>query len=258
MVQLAIDNPDLCTAVGTQYRYFPKNWAAHKFFTDPNNPLGKLAYIRWAGAGNWGEKRRGWRRWIQEIYLEDMCTHYFDLLRYITGMDIVQVKCDTFIPRYSKWQGSSTAFVNLALAHKDDYNHRHNWVWAQVYGDWQRKGPGYNLEEFNCEKGIATQSEFGLDYKIYQDEDGKKWEEDGYLVADAGPIKDCGNFTGQQVILEMMDRGIDSNGQLQPDTNFREAFKSFCVSQAAIESSRTGNTVWVPNYWKDIQDPFFQ
>ena len=97
MVQFTIDNPDLCTAVGTQYRYFPKNWAAHKFFTDPNNPLGKLAYIRWAGAGNWGEKRSGWRRWIQEIYLEDMCTHYFDLLRYITGMDIVQVKCDTFI-----------------------------------------------------------------------------------------------------------------------------------------------------------------
>jgi predicted dehydrogenase len=251
MVQCAIDHPELCTAIGTQYRYFPQNWAAHQFFLQKNNPIGDLAYIRWDGAGNWGEKRTGWRRWIEEIYLEDMCTHYFDLLRYITGLDIVQVKCDTFIPRFSVWQGSSTVFVNLALAHPDDYNHRHNWVWCQLYGDWQRRGPGVKKTEFLGSKGQAELREFGMDMKIYQDEVGRKWEEDGFLVADAGPVENCGNLTGQAVILEMIKRGIESKGKKQPGTHFKEAFKSFAVSMAAIESSRTGQTISIPPYWKD-------
>jgi predicted dehydrogenase len=254
MVQAALDKPQLCTAIGTQYRYFSHNWTLHQFFKQKDNPIGELAYIRWTGAGNWGEKRSGWRRWIQEIYLEDMCTHYFDLLRYITGMDVVQVKADTFIPKYSAWQGSSTAFVNLALAHKDDYHHRHNWVWVQLYGDWQRRGPGEGSEEFFCAKGQAKRGNFGVELKIYQDDDGHKWEEDGYLPSDAGNVEDCGNYTGQGVILEMMKRGIESKGKKQPGTHFAEAFKSFAVSQAAIESSRTGQTIFVPDYWKNFLD----
>jgi predicted dehydrogenase len=252
MVQCAIDHPELATAIGTQYRYFSKNWCAHQFFKQKETPIGDLAYIRWAGAGNWGEKRAGWRRWIQDIYLEDMCTHYFDLLRYITGKDVVQVKCDTFIPKYSQWQGSSTCFVNLALAHPDDYNHRRNWVWVQLYGDWQRRGPGANMEEFNCAKGRATMADFGLTYVKYLDEDGKQVEEDGFLHADAGPVEGFENLTGQQVILAMMNRAIDTKAKQQCGTHFREAFKSFSVSMAAIESSRTNKAVWVPDFWKDI------
>ncbi|MHA1896162.1 MAG: Gfo/Idh/MocA family protein [Promethearchaeota archaeon] len=253
MVQAALDKPYLSTAVGTQYRYFTKNWTTHKFFTEPGeNMIGDLAFIRIASAGNWGEKRRGWRRWLQEIYLEDMCTHWFDLLRYWTGMDIVQVYADTFIPKYSKWKGSSTVFVNLALAHKDDYNHRHNWVWAQIYGDWQARGPGFNSFMFYGEKGQAEQDPmWGMKVKLYLDEDGTKWEEDGYL-----PQRDIMNlgtdYQGQEIILEMMSRSIDSKGKDQPDTNFIEGFKSFAVSMGAIESSRTGKAVWVPKYWEDM------
>jgi predicted dehydrogenase len=254
MVQCAIDHPELSTAIGTQYRYFPRNWAAHQFFKQKDNPIGELSYIRWAGAGNWGEKRSGWRRWIPEIYLEDMCLHYFDLLRYITGLDIVQVKADTFIPRYSAWQGSSTAFVNLALAHPDDYHHRHNWVWCQLYGDWQRRGPGVNLSEFLGGKGQATIGDWGIDMKIYQDEDGKKWEEDGFLIADSGPVEGCGNFTDQCVILDLLKQSMESKGKKLLGTHFREAFKSFAVSMGAIESSRTGQTVFVPDYWKGLLD----
>lgn len=256
MVQCAIDHPELCTAVGTQYRYFPKNWTAKQFFQQKDCPIGDIAFIRWTGAGNWGEKRSGWRRWLQDIYLEDMCTHYFDLLRYITGMDIVQVKCDTFIPKYSAWQGSSTAFVNVALAHPKDYNHRHNWAWAQIYGDWQRKGAGEHQEQFFCCKGEATINDaWGVDYKVYLDEDGRKFEEDGYIIADAGPIAGFNtNKTGQGILLDMMSKGIDSKGQYQPETNFKEAFKSFCVSMAAIESSRTGQSIFVPDFWKGWLD----
>jgi hypothetical protein len=32
----------------------------------------------------------------------------------------------------------------------------------------------------------------------------------------------------------------------------KEAFKSFAVTMACLESSRTGRSVWVPAYWKDM------
>ncbi len=72
---------------------------------------------------------------------------------------------------------------------------------------------------------------------------------------DTYPVSDVENLgtdlEGDSIILEMMSRGIDSNGEKQPGTNFKEAFRSFAVSVAANESSRYGTTVWVPNYWKD-------
>jgi predicted dehydrogenase len=253
MAQLAIDKPELSTAVGTQYRYFPKYWTAHKFFNDPNNSLGKLAFMRWSSGGNWGEKRSGWRRWLPEVYLEDMCTHWFDLMRYITGLDIVQVRCDTFIPRYSEWQGSSTVFVNVALAHPDDYKHRHNWVWAQLYGDWQARGKGANAFDFHCEKGNAKLGEGWLELEIFKDVEGRKSEEDGFLAVDAGSIEGLDvPFTGQGIILEMMSRSIESKGKNQPGTNFQEAFKSFCGSMAAIKSSHSGKAIYVPDMWEGL------
>jgi predicted dehydrogenase len=256
MVQAAIDHPELSTAIGTQYRYFTKFWTAHKFFTTPaENPIGDISYIRWESAGNWGEKRRGWRRWLPEVYLEDMCTHWFDLLRYITGMDVVQVKCDSFIPKYSNWKGSSTTFVNLALANKKDYDNRHNWVWAQLYGDWQARGKneGHGFHVY-CEKGQAKITDsWGLELQLYKDADGHNIEEDGYMPQ--ANIENLGtDFTDQAIILEMTKRCIQSKGKNQPGTNFKEAFKSFAISMAAIDSSRTGQSIWVPDYWKGFLD----
>ncbi|MHA1791301.1 MAG: Gfo/Idh/MocA family protein [Promethearchaeota archaeon] len=260
MVQYAIDHPELCTAVGTQYRYMQRYWIARQFFHQQEMPIGKLGMILWEDFGYRGERRWSWRRFLQEIYLEDMSVHWFDLLRYITGMDIVQVKADTFMPRYSPWHGSSTVFATLALAKPEDYNDRHEWVWCHFAGDWQR-GPIQNesstRQEFYGKKGFAKISEFGVEYKLYKtyDRATNDFEEDAYIGLDAGSIEGLeSKYTGQGIILEQMSRGIDSGGEIQPGTNFKEAFKSFAVSAACKESSFTGNAVWVPSYWKNLLD----
>ncbi|MHA1792548.1 MAG: Gfo/Idh/MocA family protein [Promethearchaeota archaeon] len=252
MVQLALDNPELTTAIGHQYRYFTHNWLL-KAFIQEHNDLGDLSFIRIASAGNWGEHRRGWRRWLQEIYAEDMMPHHVDLLRYVTGMDIVQVKADTFIPRFSEWQGSSTVIANFALAHPDDYNHRHNWVWCHYYGDWQARGKKPNYVNFYFDKGQVSDEGGWLKIDRYTDKEGSKWEEDAFLATDAGDIEHMGtNYESQGIILEQVSRSIDSGGKNQPLNNFVDIFKSFAVSMAVIESSRTGKSVWVPDYWKDL------
>lgn len=251
MVQAAMEKPHLCTAVGTQYRYLTPQWTTKKFLQQENQ-IGKLGMIKWESADYRGEKRWGWRRWLQDVYLEDMSVHWFDTIRYVTGMDIVQVKADVFMPRYSDWHGSSEVYANIALAKPEDYNDRHNWVWCQLYGGWQRRGPTSNNFEFYGSEGqFKINNQWGLELKIYKDKSNTtKFEEDGYMPQ--GDIENMGtNYTGQEIILEQMKRGINSNGKIQPGTCFREAYKSFAVAMAASESSRSGKTVWVPDYWKD-------
>ncbi len=155
------------------------------------------------------------------------------------------------MPRYSEWHGSSEVFAQFALAKPEDYNHRHEWVWCQLYGGWQRRGPTGQEFMFYGSDGQAKMSEWGMECKLYIDpNDSRKFEEDGYM-----PQQDIENlgttYTGQGIILEKFSRGID-DGKTECGTNFKEAFKSFAVSMGAMESSRTGKAVWVPKYWKDI------
>ncbi|MHA1679485.1 MAG: Gfo/Idh/MocA family protein [Promethearchaeota archaeon] len=254
MLQAALDRPHLCTALGTQNRFSTGFWAAQQFLKLEDCPIGKLGMIKWYDNGYRGETRWGWRRWLQEIYAEDQVVHWFDSLRCITGMDIVQVKADTFMPRYSTWHGSSTIMANLALAKPEDYHHRHEWVWAHLFGDWQLGGPPSTSFQFFGEKGQFKITGWGLEVNTYPDMNNRtKVEEDGYLPVDAGPVRGS-EYEGQMVILDQMGKGIDSKGKIQPDTNFRESFKSFAVSRAAIKSSYTGQSVWVPDYWKDMPD----
>ena len=253
MVQMALDNPQICTAMGNQYRFFPRYWTAHQYLKSEGNEIGRLCFVRAHESFNWGGIREGWRRWLQDLNLEDQAIHFFDLIRYISGMDIVQVKADVFIPNFSDWQGSSTTLANLALSEPENFKHRREWTWCEYYSDWQRRGPPDFFWEFSGDRGrFLVDANWGLKLWLYQDEQGTKWEEDGYLPGDAGPVRGT-PYTGQLVILDQMSKAIESNGKKQPDTNFLEGFKSFAVTMAAIESSRSGKSVWLPDYWKDLE-----
>jgi predicted dehydrogenase len=259
MVQLAKDKPHLCTAVGTQYRYQTRYNTAYMFFRQENVPIGPLGIIKWESHDFRGEVLKPWWFAQQDVYLEDMSIHWFDMIRYISGMDIVQVKADVFMPRYTtRWQGSTEVHALLALACPEDYENRHEWVFCDFYGGFQRGGSTFNDFEFFGRDGQVKIEDFGMAIKTYTDPtrvDLGKFEEDAYLASDAGPVIEGTTFTGQEAILDHMSKAIDAGaGKHQPPTNFREAFKSFAVTMAAQESSRTGKTVWVPDYWAGLLD----
>ncbi|MHA1870556.1 MAG: Gfo/Idh/MocA family protein, partial [Promethearchaeota archaeon] len=253
MVQKALEHPELCTAMGTQYRYGISVWTAHQFYRSPEKEemIGKVGMIKWEDYGYRGEKRWGWRRFLPDIYLEDMSVHWLDSMRYITGMEFVYAQGSTFMPRYSDWHGSSTVVATLALAEPQFYNDRHNWIWVDFAGDWQKRGPVFSVKEFYGEKGqFKIHDSWGCEVKRYIDpNDTRKYEEDGYLPQQ--DVENLGtNYTGQLIILEQMKRGIDSGGEKQPGTNFVEGFKSFAVSMAIKESSELGISVNPMKYWK--------
>jgi len=252
MVQAALDHPNLGTALGVQRRYTSQTWTLKNYLQDPDKEIGDLAVIQWNDAFNWGLYREGWRRFLPELFAEDQMIHWFDLLRYITGLDIVQVYMDSFIRNGINWNGSSTVFANIALAKPENYKNRHKWVWCRLYGDWQRKGPRDDhteTREFDGTKGkIVLQDGKWMTTFIYTNEEGTKWEEDGIMPQD--DILNLGTaLDTQNIILEQMKRCIDSNGEKQPDNNFCDTFKSFAAVMAAIDSSRSGQAKYVPAYW---------
>jgi predicted dehydrogenase len=259
MVQKALDHPELCTAMGTQYRYQVGPWTMKCFMNEmvgPDKQMGELAFIDWEDYGYRGDKRWGWRRFLEDIYLDDVGAHSLDTLRYVTGMEFTQIQASTFIMRGKGdgWYGSTTAMANMALAKPEDFHDRHKWVWVRFIGDWGRKGPTNNKEDYAFTKGRAKCSHWGVETMICNDpNDSRKYEEDGYMPRSDVEGLD-GTKTGQLVILEQMSRGIDSGGQKQPGTNFCEGFKSFAATQAFKESSYTGKAVWVPDYWKHFLD----
>ncbi len=259
MTQKAIDHPELCTAMGTQYRYFTSSWTTKCFIeecTGPDTEIGELAFIDWEDYGFRGEKRWGWRRFLEDIYLDDVGAHSLDTMRYVTGMEFTQIQGVTFIMRGKGdgWYGSTTVMGNLALSKPENFHDRHKWVWVRFIGDWGRKGPTVRKEDYAFTKGRAKVSQWGVETMICTDpNDSRKVEEDGYMPrGDVAGNKN--NWNGQMIILEQMSKGIDSGGQKQPETNFKEGFKSFAATIAFKESSYTGKTVWVPDYWKHFLD----
>ena len=259
MAQAAMDHPELCTAMGTQYRYFTISWTLKCFLeecTGPDTDIGELAFIDWEDYGYRGNKRWGWRRFLEDIYLDDVGAHTLDTLRYITDMEFVFIQASNFIMRGKGdgWYGSTTSMGNMALAKPEDYHDRHNWVWVRFIGDWGRKGPTFNKKDLAFTKGRAKASQWGVETFISTDPiDSRKVEEDGYLPRHDVEGMDSSK-TGQLVILEQMSKGIDSGGEVQPLTNFCEGFKSFAATQAFKESSYTGQAINPQKYWKHFLD----
>jgi predicted dehydrogenase len=291
LLKLARSHPELCTSMGTQYRFRPNWWTLHELFNPRSpkdvNPIGNISMVRAKVAAKQGDMRYGWRSWLPDIFAEDMMAHHIDCLRYVLGMEVIKVQSQVFKPHWSQWLGSSTTFSNLVFAPLGKENHKEEWVYAQYYGDWQSRGNRREWEmdfEFQGKHG-AVRIEYPVDEKSIDQPspswDGL-WEKSplGSLVGEpfgsrivayidspdlrTQTIKEIPkrtdientkkNYSDQMYILEELYDCIksgtkDAKKSKQPMINFEQGYKTFLVTRCAIESSKTGNTIWVPKYW---------
>jgi predicted dehydrogenase len=253
MVELAQANPELVTAVGTQYRYFHRNWTVKKFLSDPECPIGTVADIKYVTGGFW-PMRQEWRGWLQDIYCEDMAPHHFDLFRYWTGMDAVKVKADVYKPSWSKWLGTSGVNAAIQMAKPGEYERSNNYTHVFYSGSWQVRHQRPEFIEIEGTKGYAELTKWGVGFATFDDQ-WKASEMDVFPVdVQVGGEWNEDEYCDQAYILHEVSRGIQSKGKQQPSTCFPEAFKSFCISMACIQSARSEQTVWVPDLWKGLLD----
>ncbi|MHA1721264.1 MAG: Gfo/Idh/MocA family protein [Promethearchaeota archaeon] len=256
MVKAANEHPHLCTAAGTQTRYFPQNWSLKKYYLENKKTLGKVTSLNFSFLYNWGKTRQGWRRWLKDLFLEDMAPHHFDLMRYLTDMDIVQVQgAVNFKPSFSYFKGSSTTFAIFALSTPENYDNPDNWIYATYRGDWQKKGKLQHKVEINYEGGelnlIEKNKEKMITVSIFDDPEGFQYHDEPVPISKDVEYN-TNNYSSELFLLNEMSIGIDSKGKIQPKTNYRDAFKSFAVSQGIVESFETGKSVFLPKYWKNL------
>ncbi len=255
MVKAAHARPDLCTAIGTQTRYFTQNWTVKKYYLENKDKLDSITSLNLTYLYNWGKTRQGWRRWLRDLFLEDMAPHHLDLIRYLSDMDVVQVKGVNFKPSFSYFKGSSTTFAILALAKPEDYDNPDNWIYANYRGDWQKKGELYHRLDMNCVGGeinlLEKDGKKTVSATLFEDPEGFK-----YHTAEVSKTSDIEfnskNYASELYLLEEMSKGIDSKGKDQPSTNFKDGFKSFAITQGIVESYETNKAVYLPKYWKNL------
>ncbi|MHA1585003.1 MAG: Gfo/Idh/MocA family protein [Promethearchaeota archaeon] len=256
MVKVAAENPKICTAIGTQTRFFPHNWSVKKYLLEHKEELGKITSINMTYLYNWGKTRQGWRRWLRDLFLEDMAPHHLDLIRYLSDRDVVQVQGSAnFCPSFSKFRGSSTTFAVLALAKPEDYNNQDNWIYATYRGDWQKKGELYHQVDLNCEGGEINLLEKDrkkiLTATLFDDPEGFKYHSDPVSIT-SDVENNSANYHSELYLLEEMSKGIDSNGKKQPSTCFANAIKSFAVTRGIADSFEQKKAIFLPDYWKNL------
>ncbi|MBD3353308.1 MAG: hypothetical protein GF364_17640 [Candidatus Lokiarchaeota archaeon] len=282
LTKLAQSHPELCTAMGHQYRYRPNWWTLRQLLTSKECPIGKLSHIRGKIASYSGDARHGWRSWLRDIFAEDMMVHHIDCLRFCTNMEIIQIQAQVFRPKWSSWLASSTVFANLVLAPHGSECIKEDWVYCQYYGDWQTKGllndweidfrfygsdgslrlepptdkTNMLWEEADGYQLIGEQS--GAKLKSYLDIKGKYASDSQIEIREIPKNSNIENrgsgYIDQAYILEQMYQGIKSKGKKQPTGNFEDSFKSFIVTRGAILSSRSGKSIWLPQYWLEPVD----
>ena len=251
LVKAAVAHPELCTATGTQTRFFPKNWTPRKYYLENQDQVKDIVSLNVTCLYNWGKTRHGWRRWLEDLFLEDMAPHHLDYMRYLTGMDVVQVQGVNFRPIYSNFRGSSTTYAIMALATPENYHNKDNWIYATYRGDWVKKGEIFEKFELNCTGADITLLNKETTVTVFEDEEGFKFHKEILPIAEDVEYNE-NNYPDQVYILDQFSKGIDSHGEIQPSTNFRDAYKSFCIGQGIKESFRTGQAVFIPKYFENL------
>ncbi|WP_163536433.1 Gfo/Idh/MocA family oxidoreductase [Gracilibacillus sp. YIM 98692] len=113
--------------VSQNYRYRPEIQAIKKAVDD--QIVGEIEYVEWNFRR--ATKFGGWRDQYDEILIEDMSIHHFDLMRYILGKNATTVYAKSMRPSWSWFNGNPTASVTMTLEN----------VLVHYMGSWVTSGP---------------------------------------------------------------------------------------------------------------------
>jgi predicted dehydrogenase len=121
-------------AVSQNYRFRPVTWTMRKLLAA--GEVGEIGQISLDFYKGWYFKTTDFRRKMAHPLLSDMGIHHFDLLRFISGMEAVSVRGESWNPPWSKNSGDTSVSVNFNLANGTRFVYSASWCAQGDFTDW--------------------------------------------------------------------------------------------------------------------------
>ena len=183
-----------------------------------------------------GDFRGSFRQTMEFPLLVDMAIHHLDLIRAVTGRNIVKVTAQTFDPEWSWYQHHPGLKMLMELEGGMPFSYS---------GDWSGRGRNTTWNgawRLQCERGSI---ELLHDGKLHQ-ATNTFWGNDQTnetIAADAIPEQ------GQSALLTRFVKAIDT--RTSPETSGADNLWSFAAVTAGVISSREGRSVDVAGLLQD-------
>lgn len=206
--------------ISQNYRW-QREMATIKQIIEQGN-IGKVGYINWEFNKSW--RFGGWREKLEEVLVEDMSIHHFDLVRYLTGKNCIWLYARSFNPFWSWFRGRSSASILMEFEGGIHVNYFGSWV-----GQGRQTG-------WNGSFRIA-----GSKGAIHLDNSDITLISEGTASVLTDSDKKRLKRTRREYALEEFRQAIVNNRI--PETNVEDNFQSFAITCAAMQSCRTGEAV---------------
>ncbi|CAM3928714.1 oxidoreductase [Lederbergia lenta] len=210
--------------ISQNYRWRPEIEAVKQAVQ--KEKIGKIEYVEWNFRR--ATKFGGWRDQYEEILIEDMSIHHFDLMRHILGVEPSTVFAKSMKPSWSWFNGKSTATVIMNFEN----------VLINYFGSWVTRGketPWNGEFKLVGEKGVI---ELNDDCPSITFADG--------MFKELLPVPM--EFEDREYSLYEMTEAIKENRK--PITDIADNINSFAIVGAALESIKQEKEIEITSVLK--------
>ena len=225
MVRAARETGRIC-AVSQNYRYAEAMWTlADVLRSGRLGAVGQaeIAFLKGVDFGG------GFRHEMPYPLIVDMAIHHFDLIRFVTGLDALNVSGISWNPPWSNYKGdcSSAAVFEMSNGARVLYNA--SWCAKGDFCDWNGN---WHIE---CEKGTVTYRQGEI--RIHRVPGLYKVEEEVPVELTSPPL------TGQAYVLDEFMRCVETG--TPPATGVEDNLRSIAMVFAAVKAMKSGRRVRV-------------
>ncbi|MCZ8516946.1 Gfo/Idh/MocA family oxidoreductase [Paenibacillus filicis] len=214
-------------AVSQNYRWRPALQTVRKLLDE--QAIGQVGYIEYEFRK--AMKFGGWRDRYQDILLEDMSIHHFDIMRFLLGKEPVDINARSFRPAWSWFSGNPSAGASIRF--EDD-------IHVHYFGSWVSWG-----KETTWNGDIRIVGDRGAIEII--DDAVTLWtgEEPAAAVGREVELVQM-PYTDRASSLEDFVASVKAGKT--PATAIEDNLRSFELTCAAIASARSGQSVHMEEF----------
>jgi predicted dehydrogenase len=217
-------------AVSQNYRYRPVTWTMQKLVA--NGEIGEVGQIALDFYKGWYFDELNFRRTMDHPLLLDMSVHHFDLLRFITSLEAVSVRGESWNPPWSKNSGDTSVALIFTLDNGARFVYTASWCAQGDFTDWNGNWlVDGGLGSVHYRDGVLTLNHASPRYEV----------EDSQIVRQIGPP-----LLNQAYVLADFMAAREENRQ--PRTSIFDNLKSFAMVSAASEAVSSGQVVQIASY----------